>query len=82
MPRVSVIIPTRTRAHIAGEAIDSLLAQTYHDFGVSRSAVSRRLQEASAKALQGLCERRFEEVDLLAIYLDGKGFGGHQVVSP
>jgi glycosyltransferase involved in cell wall biosynthesis len=34
MPRVSVIIPTRTRAHIAGEAIDSLLAQTCHDFEV------------------------------------------------
>ena len=49
--------------------------------GVSRSAVSRQLQEASAEALKGLCERRFEEVDLLIIYLDGKRFGGHQVVS-
>lgn len=49
--------------------------------GVSRSAVSRQLQEASAEALKGLCERRFEEVDLLVIYLDGKHFGGHQVVS-
>jgi putative transposase len=48
--------------------------------GVSRSAVSRQLQEASAEALKGLCERRFEEVDLLVIYLDGKRFGGHQVV--
>jgi len=49
--------------------------------GVSRSTVSRQLQEASAEALKGLCERRFEEVDLLIIYLDGKRFGGHQVVS-
>jgi transposase-like protein len=48
--------------------------------GVSRSAVSRQVQEASAEALQGLCERRFEEVDLLVIYLDGKDFGGHQVI--
>jgi putative transposase len=48
--------------------------------GVSRSAVSRQLQEASAEALKGLCERRFEEVDLLIIYLDGKAFGGHQVI--
>ena len=48
--------------------------------GVSRSAVSRQVQEASAEALQGLCERRFEEVDLLIIYLDGKDFGGHQVI--
>ena len=49
--------------------------------GVSRSAVSRRLQQASAQALQELCERRFDEVDLLVTYLDGKDFGGHQVIS-
>jgi transposase-like protein len=48
--------------------------------GVSRSAVSRQVQEASAEALQGLCERRFDDVDLLIIYLDGKDFGGHQVI--
>ena len=48
--------------------------------GVSRSAVSRQLQQASAEALKSLCERRFEEVDLLVIYLDGKRFGGHQVI--
>jgi len=49
--------------------------------GVSRSAVSRQVQQASAEALKSLCERRFDEVDLLVIYLDGKRFGGHQVVS-
>jgi len=43
--------------------------------------VSRGLQEASAEALKRLCERRFDEVELLVIYLDGKHFGGHQVVS-
>ena len=48
--------------------------------GVSRSAVSRQLQEASAEALKGLCERRFHDRDLLVIYLDGKHFGGHQVI--
>ncbi len=49
--------------------------------GVSRSAVSRQFQEASAQALRELCERRFEEVDLPLIYIDGKDFGGHQVIS-
>jgi len=48
--------------------------------GVSRSAVSRQVQEASAEALKRLCERRFDGVDLLVIYLDGKDFGGHQVI--
>ena len=48
--------------------------------GVSKSALSRQFQEASAAALQRLCERRFDEVDLLILYLDGKDFGGHQIV--
>jgi len=48
--------------------------------GVSRSAVSRQMQQASAKALKELCERRFDGVDLLVIYVDGKRFGGHQVI--
>jgi len=48
--------------------------------GVSRLAVSRQVQEASAQALRELCERRFDGVDLLVIYLDGKDFGGHQVI--
>lgn len=49
--------------------------------GVSRSAVSRQFHEASAEALRRLCERRFEGVELLIIYIGGKDFGGHQVVS-
>jgi len=43
--------------------------------------VSRQFQEASAAALRALCERRFDELDLLVIYIDGQDFGGHQVVS-
>ena len=48
--------------------------------GVSKSAISREFQEASAEALHALCERNFAEVDLPIIYLDGKHFGGHQVI--
>jgi len=49
--------------------------------GVSRSAVSRQFAEASAAALQRLCERRFDHMDLLVIYVDGQDFCGHQVVA-
>jgi transposase-like protein len=59
---------------------EQVLPEVAQRCGVSRSAVSRQLQQASAEALRGLCERRFDEVDLLVIYVDGKRFGGHQVI--
>ena len=43
--------------------------------GVSRSTVSREAAEASEAALRQLLERRFEDVDLLIIYIDGMHFG-------
>jgi len=48
--------------------------------GMSKSAVSREFQEASEQSLKELCERRFEEKDILIIYLDGLIFGGHHVL--
>jgi len=39
--------------------------------GVSRSSVSRQMQEASEAELKELLERRFDQVKLLIIYLDG-----------
>lgn len=48
--------------------------------GMSKSAVSREFQEASEQSLKALCERRFEETDILVIYLDGLIFGGHHVL--
>ena len=49
--------------------------------GVSKSNVSREAAEASEEALKELLERRFDEVDLLVIYLDGMMFGEHHVIS-
>jgi putative transposase len=49
--------------------------------GVSRSSVSRQAIEGSAEQLRQLQERRWEEVDLLAIYIDGQRFGDHHVIS-
>jgi len=39
--------------------------------GVSKSSVSRQFIEASAQELERLAARRFDEVELLIIYLDG-----------
>lgn len=48
--------------------------------GVSRSSVSREAVEASEAELKRLCERRFDEVNLLVLYLDGVIFGEHHVL--
>lgn len=49
--------------------------------GVSKSNVSREAMEAGEEALQELLERRFDELDLLVIYLDGMVFGSQHVIS-
>ncbi len=57
-----------------------VLPQMAETAGVSRSSVSREAAEASEEELKRLCERRFDEVELLAIYLDGVRFGEHHVL--
>ncbi len=49
--------------------------------GVSKSAVSRKAVEASAAQLTQLLERRWDEVELLVIYIDGQRYGEHHVIS-
>lgn len=51
-----------------------VIAEMADTVGVSKSTVSREAIEASEAALQQLMERRFDEVDLLIIYIDGMKF--------
>src|SRR5262249_14689836 len=37
--------------------------------------------EAGEEALKQLLERRFDEIDLLVIYIDGMQFGEHHIIS-
>ena len=48
--------------------------------GLSSSTVSRSFTRASAKQLKGLQERDLSELDLLAIFLDGKTFADMTMV--
>ncbi len=49
--------------------------------GVSRSNVSREAAAASEAALKQLLERRFDDVELLIIYIDGMHFGDQCVLA-
>jgi putative transposase len=58
-----------------------VLPEMAETVGVSRSSVSREFIEASEESLKALAERRFEDKDILVIYLDGLIFGEHHVLS-
>lgn len=49
--------------------------------GVSKSSISRQAIEASAEQLEHLLGRRWDEVELLVIYIDGMRFADHHVIS-
>jgi len=49
--------------------------------GVSRSAVSRQAMEASIEQLKQLQERRWDQVEILVIYIDGQRFAEHHILS-
>ena len=60
---------------------ERVIPQMADTVGVSRSTVSREAAEASEAALKQLLERRFDEVDLLVIYIDGMHFGEQCVLA-
>ena len=58
-----------------------VLPQMAETVGVSRSAISRKAVEASTEQLKQLQERRWENVDILVVYIDGQRFGDHHILS-
>ena len=56
-------VSTRQYAGVIGEMADTV--------GVSKSAISRDTIEAAEKKIDELFARRFDDVDLLVIYVDG-----------
>jgi putative transposase len=58
-----------------------VLPQMAETVGVSRSAVSRKAIDASVEQLKELQERRWENVEILVIYIDGQRFAEHHIIS-
>ncbi len=65
-------VSTRGYQHVIPEMAETV--------GVSKSSVSRVFIEQSAKELERLCERRFDDSEFLIIYLDGLVFSEHHVI--
>ena len=66
---------------ISTREYQEVLPQMAATVGVSKSAVSRQAIEASAEQLQQLRERRWDQVEILVIYIDGQRFAEHHMLS-
>ena len=59
----------------------AVLPEMAESVGMSKSSVSRQFVEASAESLERLMERRFDELDILVVYIDGLAFGDYHVLA-
>lgn len=59
----------------------TILPELAETVGVSKSNVSREFVEASEQTLKELCERRFDDKDILIVYIDGIQFGQVHVIA-
>jgi transposase-like protein len=57
-----------------------VIPQMAETVGVSKSSVSRQAIEASEAELEALLSRRFDDLKLLIIYIDGVVFGEHTMI--
>jgi transposase-like protein len=65
-------VSTRKYKEILPEMVDTV--------GVSKSQISREFVAASEKHFKQLCERQFDDRNILAIYIDGIQFGDCHVI--
>jgi transposase-like protein len=82
----------RTHSRLGGRMLDILMrgvsTRNYREVlpemaetvGISKSTISREFIDASEKALKELAERRFDEKDILIVYIDGIVFRAHHVI--
>lgn len=78
----------RTTARMLGILLNGVSTRNYakvlpemaESVGISRSAVSREFIAASETQLKTLCERRFDDLEILIVYIDGIRFDEHHVI--
>lgn len=79
----------RLSEHILSALMRGVSTRRYHEIvpdaceaaGIKKSSISRRFVAQSEKACQQFLERRFDDVRILAIYIDGLVFGEHHIVA-
>ena len=66
--------------HVSTPNYRRVIPEMAESVGISKSSVSRQFLEESGQELERLAARRFDQVELLIIYLDGLVFGEHHVI--
>lgn len=54
--------------------------QLADSFGLSSASISRQFIERSAEAVEEFCNRRFDELEIVALFIDGKHLSGEQMI--
>jgi transposase-like protein len=65
---------------ISTRSYEKILPAMAETVGVSKSQISREFIAASAEQFKALCERRFDDIDILVVYIDGIQFGDCHVI--
>ena len=60
---------------------ESVIPDMAATVGVKKSSISRQVIEASAEQLRQLRERRWDQVEILVIYIDGQRCGAPHIIS-
>lgn len=58
-----------------------VLPEMAEQVGVSKSTISREAIESGERVLKELAQRRWDDVELLVIYIDGMRFGDYHVIA-
>jgi transposase-like protein len=79
-PRLSARMLDILMRGVSTRQYKSVIPEMAETVGVSKSSVSRQIIEASEAEVETLLSRRFEDVKLVIIYLDGMAFGDHVMI--
>ena len=65
---------------VSTRSYKSILPEMAETVGVSKSQISREFATASEQQLKALCERRFDDKEILVVYIDGIQLGDCHVI--
>jgi transposase-like protein len=79
-PRLSARMLDILMRGVSSRQYKGVIPQMADTVGVSKSSVSRQMIEASEAEVEVLLSRRFDDVKLVILYIDGMMFGDHIMI--